>query len=219
MKLSIVIPVYNKYAFTASTLKDLFQLDPLTHEIIIIDNASTDETSAELSKITNSNFKLIVNTENKFHSYACNQGYEKATGENVLFINNDIKIKSNHSNWTDTIINNCDKVVGPTMGLLDKNFSFIKEENKLLQGNSYISGWCIASSKNNWNKLGSKIWDERLPMYFNDADLSFRIKKKNIPIGLVDIPVVHFGRISSSQFNVNKFYTQGLSIFTNKWKK
>ena len=55
-KLSIVIPVFGKFNFTRACLSDLFKL-PFNHEIIVVDNGSTDETQAELSKIDRVNFK------------------------------------------------------------------------------------------------------------------------------------------------------------------
>jgi glycosyltransferase involved in cell wall biosynthesis len=47
--LSIVVVVFNKWNFTKSCLKDLVQL-PADHEIIVIDNASSDETNVEINK-------------------------------------------------------------------------------------------------------------------------------------------------------------------------
>jgi GT2 family glycosyltransferase len=184
----------------------------------VIDNNSTDQTS-ELSKITQDNFKYIRNETNVFHSQACNQGYELSESDNVMFLNNDIKVKSNFTSWTQDIIDNCDKVVGPTMGLLDKDFNFIKESNQQLTGNSYLSGWCIASNKSNWEKVkNNQIWDEQFPLYFNDGDLSFRFKQLGIPLEVVNIPVVHFGKVSSKQLNIHKLYTEARKVFIKKWK-
>ena len=45
--LSIVIPVFNKFNFTKACLSDLSKLSS-DHEIIIVDNGSTDETQAQL---------------------------------------------------------------------------------------------------------------------------------------------------------------------------
>ncbi len=50
-KISIVICCYNKWNFTKSALNDLSKL--LNAELIIIDNASTDETQLELAKFSN----------------------------------------------------------------------------------------------------------------------------------------------------------------------
>ena len=39
------------------------------------------------------------------------------------------------------------------MGQLAYNFSFVKEANQYLDGLSYMSGWCLAASKEIWQKL------------------------------------------------------------------
>lgn len=220
MILSIVIPVFNKYNFTKACLNDLSKL-PKDHEIIVIDNASSDETKSQLEG--SKEIIYVRNEENTFHSKACNQGYNLSKGANVLFFNNDIRVKSDHSTWTKEIIDNCkDAIVGPTMGQLDKELNFVQEANKELTGNSYLSGWCIASSKENWNKLDmskGEIWNEKFPFYFNDTDLSFRCRKLQIPLKVVAIPVVHFGKVSASQINVHKLYTEGRKTFLNYYKK
>lgn len=223
MKLSIVIPIFNKWNFTKSCLKDLGQL-PEDHEIIIIDNASTDETNKEIEKfITELNAKCsihyIKNTENTFHSKACNQGAKLATGDYILFLNNDIRVRSNHATWTQQIIEACDStngLVGPTMGLLDKNLNFVKEASEQLTGNSYLGGWCIAARKDVWEKVG--FWNEDFPFYFNDTDLSFRARQKKIPITVVKLAdVTHFGKVSAQQINIPKLYQEGRAVFLKKW--
>lgn len=221
--LSIVIPVFNKWNFTKFCLNHLFKLS-FNNEIIIIDNASSDETQQELLKITNSNFVYVRNEENYFHSKACNMGYKISNSDNVLFLNNDIKVIESHSNWTNNIIRNCnDAIIGPTMGLLDNNLNFVKSANTYLNGNSYISGWCIASSKKHWNKLdidgNGQIFNEKYPFYFNDTELSFRARKLGIPLKVVPVPVVHFGKISTNSPKVSKLYIDGRKIFIGEWQK
>lgn len=224
MKISIVIPIFNKYQFTKACLNDLFKL-PEDNEIIIVDNASTDESYVELSKINKTNFVYIKNNVNYFHSKGCNLGFAKAKADVVLFLNNDIKVKSNHDNWTEKIIEACsnDKIIGPTFGQLDANFNFIKEANQHLTGNSYVSGWCIAANKKTWNKLSlskNEVWNEKFPMYFNDADLAFRAKKLKINLEHIKLEdIVHFGKISSSQLNVNKLYNEGRNVFLKKYTR
>jgi len=234
--LSIVIPVYNKFAFTQSCLNDLFKL-PNDHEIIIVDNASIDDTQKQLEN--NKQITYHRNTENLGFAKACNIGYHLATAPNVLFLNNDIRVKSNYDNWTSELLKYCSNgLVGPTMGQLDKDLNFVQEANKLLTGNSYMSGWCVASSKENWNKLiiprykGAiltdafnistdcpQVFSEEFGLaYFEDTDLSFRARQLKMAMIVVDIPVVHFGKITSKQLNTYKLYSNARKIFVNKWQ-
>lgn len=228
--LSIVIPVFNKWNFTKSCLNDLAQLSEDSNEIIIIDNASSDETPRQIQPLIDELFlkypmgcdiRYIRNEENTFHSKACNQGASVATGDYILFLNNDIRVRTNHSSWTNQIIEACDTtngLVGPTMGLLDKNLNFVKEANEQLTGNSYLGGWCIAGRKDVWEKLG--YWNEDFPFYFNDTDLSFRARKQQIPITVVALPdVLHFGKVSAQQINIPKLYQEGRTVFLKKWAK
>ena len=212
-----------------SCLRDLSQL-PDDHEIIIIDNASTDETQREMIELDRSlqmKNKLIThrNKENLGFAKACNIGYGLAAAPNVLFLNNDIRVKSNHTNWTDPLIKWCSThMVGPTMGQLDGTLNFVQEANRVLPGKSYMSGWCVASSKEIWNKLiinnyQGPFSEEFGLAYFEDTDLGFRAKKLEIPFQVVDIPVVHFGKQTSAQLNTRKLYLEAREVFVKKWGK
>jgi len=222
MKLSIVIPVWNKYNFTKACVEDLSKL-PEDHEIIIVDNHSTDETQEALEK--NTRLVYVRNPENFGFAKACNIGYAKATAPNVLFLNNDIRVKSNHTNWTAPLVERCpSSLVGPTMGQLDSNLSFVQEANKVLSGNSYMSGWCLASSKDLWemliiNDYVGPFSEEFGLAYFEDTDLSFRARKLGIPFEVVEVPVVHFGKQTSKQLNTHALYQKARQIFVKKWSK
>jgi len=226
--LSIVILCFNKYNWTKSCLKDLSLL-PEDHEIIVVDNGSTDETEKELT----GNNKIVYcrSKENLGFAKGCNLGYSLASADNVLFLNNDIRVKSHYTSWTAELIKYCNiGLVGPTMGQLDSNFNFIKEANEKLTGpNVYMSGWCLASSKKNWNKLKIKrndeiedipqVWSEEFGLaYHEDTDLSFRASKIKLPFQVVNIPVVHFGKVSSQQLNTNALYQNSKKVFIKKWK-
>ncbi len=230
--LSIVIPVFNKYNFTKACLQDLDKL-PEDHQIIVVDNGSTDETQRELEK----NKKITYHREsvNLGFAKACNEGYSMAVASNVLFLNNDIRVKSNHDNWTQELIKWCPQgLVGPTMGQLDNELNFIQEANRSLPGKSYMSGWCLASSKEIWDKLEIRrdttiLYDRTPPpqifseefglAYFEDTDLSFRARNLDIAMHVVEIPVVHFGKQTSRQLNTHQLYKQARQIFVKKWSK
>jgi len=237
--LSIVIPVFNKWNFTKACLTDLSGLTD-DHQIIIIDNGSTDETNDEIMKLAETpglRYKLTYkkNEVNLGFAKACNQGYSMAIAPNVLFLNNDIRVKSNHQDWTQELIKWCPQaLVGPTMGQLDNELNFVQEANRSLPGKSYMSGWCLASSKEIWDKLDNRrdtieLYDRTPPpqifseefglAYFEDTDLSFRARNLGIAMHVIEIPVVHFGKQTSRQLNTHQLYKQARQIFVKKWSK
>jgi GT2 family glycosyltransferase len=85
---SIVIPVWNGLQDTIACLHSLRTHTPEAHEIIVIDNGSTDGTAEWLAAQTD----IIVgrNEDNLGFPRACNQGMELATGDQVLLLNNDV---------------------------------------------------------------------------------------------------------------------------------
>jgi len=230
--LSIIIPVFNKYNFTKACLQDLAKL-PEDHQIIVVDNGSSDETQRELEK----NKKITYHREsvNLGFAKACNEGYSIAVAPNILFLNNDIRVKTNHEGWTQELIKWCSQgLVGPTMGQLDNELNFVQEANRSLPGKSYMSGWCLASSKEIWDKLeirrdttilydrtpAPQIFSEEFGLaYFEDTDLSFRARKLGIAMQVIDMPVVHFGKQTSRQLNTHQLYKQARQIFVKKWSK
>jgi hypothetical protein len=57
-------------------------------------------------------------------------------------------------------------------------------------------------------------------MYFNDGDLSLRSRKAGLYLNVIALDdVVHFGRISSAQLNINKLYNEGRQVFLKDWKR
>ena len=87
MILSICIPVFNKSLFTKECLNDLSNL-PDNHEIIIIDNASTDNTKDIVA--TFPRIKYIENKTNEGFAKACNKGFANSTSNNVMFLNRQV---------------------------------------------------------------------------------------------------------------------------------
>jgi GT2 family glycosyltransferase len=220
-KLSICILGFNKFNFTSSCLKDLSHLNS-DHEILFWDNASTDQTQSQLEN--SKEIKYYRSDVNLKFAGGCNQLYKLSTAPNVLFLNNDIVIRDNKENWTNQIIQYCEQdfIVGPTMGELNPDLSFKREANEFINSKySYMSGWCLGSSKTTFDKLKENYdgpFSEEFGFYFEDTDLGFRAKRKNINFKIVNIPVIHFGKQSSSQLNTGKLYTEAKKIFIKKWK-
>ena len=98
---SIIIPVFNKVELTQQCLLNLAQVTQgVTYEVIIVDNASTDETHQFLSSLEG-DVQIIQNRENFGFAKGCNQGAQAAKGKYLVFLNNDTIPKPG---WLDALI-------------------------------------------------------------------------------------------------------------------
>jgi GT2 family glycosyltransferase len=223
--LAIVIPVFNNWLYTQKALKYL-QCLPENHLVIVVDNGSQDQTKRLNSTPGR---EVIHNETNLGFAKACNIGYAKAVElgyENVMFLNNDIKVIEKHNSWTYPLIGRArgGEIVGPTVGVLDEKLNFVCEGSKFpTSGFGYISGWNITSSV--------KVWSHLIPegeigpfssefgiAYFEDTDLGFRAKDMGIRCDVVPVPVKHHGRITSTKVGLSELYLHAKPIFMNKWK-
>lgn len=221
-KLSIVVPVLNQYNFTKSCLDDLFHLPP-DHQIIIVDNGSTDQTRS-LDQIRKDNFVYIRNETNLGFADGCGTGYNAATGNSIMFLNNDIRVQSNHSDWTVPILEACQDrcLAGPTIGNMSDTLEFISETDHVVTKNHYISGWNISANASVWKDLimpGSlgPFTNEFGKAYHEDTDLSFRARDLGIGLKIVPVPVVHFGRVTSRSVGLSDLYLSSKAKFRAKW--
>ena len=90
---SIVIVNHNGREDLATCLPSLFALDyPQDKlEIILVDNASTDDTVAWLTA-TRPTVRCVVNSENVGFARGINRGAEMARGEYLAFLNPDMRV-------------------------------------------------------------------------------------------------------------------------------
>lgn len=89
---SIIIPVFNRVELTRQCLSSLFATTRTPgHEIIIVDNGSTDGTGTFLAEMAAShdNLHIVQNKENIGFAKANNQAVRSAAGNYLLFLNND----------------------------------------------------------------------------------------------------------------------------------
>jgi GT2 family glycosyltransferase len=96
MDLSIIIVSYNTKEFLKGCIESIYKTTKnINFEIIVVDNASTDQTSELLKKLKTENLQLIENKENLGFSKANNIGVKKASGRYLLFLNPDIEVHEN----------------------------------------------------------------------------------------------------------------------------
>ena len=89
VRASIIIPVFNKAEFTFQCLNSLVrEVDFGETEIIVVNNASTDET-AQMPSHLGDFVRVIDNAESPGFVDACNRGAAAAKGCHLVFLNND----------------------------------------------------------------------------------------------------------------------------------
>ncbi len=92
---SIIIVTYNSVDYLRKCLDSIYALTfSFSYEIIVIDNASCDNTFDFVSN-TYPNINIIKNKENSGFAYANNQGIESARGKYMLLLNPDRLIMHN----------------------------------------------------------------------------------------------------------------------------
>ncbi len=96
VELSIIIVSYNTKKITRNCLKSIetsLKRSALKYEVVVIDNASTDDSQSQISKLKtqnqNLNLKTIFNSRNVGFAKGNNQGVREAKGKYLLLLNSD----------------------------------------------------------------------------------------------------------------------------------
>lgn len=99
-RVSVIIPVHGKLTYTLTCLRSIIQHGAMaTFEIIVVDDASTDNSAEVLAGITG--LQLILNPHNLGFIGSCNAGAHVARGKFLLFLNNDTQVTPG---WLDALL-------------------------------------------------------------------------------------------------------------------
>lgn len=93
MKLTVIIPTFNRVQLLSEAVNSLLSQSPTVHEIIIVDDASSDDTQSLCQKLKQkkSPTRIIVtcNSKNLGAQVSRNRGLELSTGDAILFMDSD----------------------------------------------------------------------------------------------------------------------------------
>lgn len=195
--ISVVIPNYNGVSLFPQTLPSLFtalKKSKLPYEVIVVDDCSTDDSVAMLTKEF-PEVRVIASKANQGFSPTINKGIREATFDMVFLLNSDVKLEPLYFtylipyfersdtfgvmgqivNWDDDNIQDGAKL--PTFqGAKIKTFkNFLPSETPVQPGlyTMYLSGAETLVSKEKLKLLGG--FDEIFaPYYIEDYELSLR---------------------------------------------
>ncbi|HOP79774.1 MAG TPA: glycosyltransferase, partial [Armatimonadota bacterium] len=242
---SIVIPVYNGLKLTQACLRSIaVNTEAPCYEVIVVDNASKDGTTEFLRQQTDPSIKAIFNDENKGFVEACNAGAAAASGDFVLFLNNDTEVQPG---WLSALVGfasntpDCGAVgsrliypngrlqeaggiifsdgngwnYGKGLSPTEPKFNFVREVD-------YCSGAALMVRKDLWDKIGG--FDLRYaPAYYEDTDLCFEVRKRGYKVYYQPKSIViHYeGQTAgtSLQEGFKRYQVENRHKFVEKWRE
>ena len=198
-EISIIIPVYNNYKYTAHCLLSIAQNfpDQIAIEIIVVDDTSTDHTQKALEKHF-SGLRILRNQSNKGFLASANIGAKLASAKYLYFLNNDTAITPHAIDSLYRTLENypqagaCgSKLLFPN-GLLQEAgaimwndataWNYGRNDNphcleyNYLRQVDYCSGASLMVRSDLFRILGG-FNENYSPAYYEDVDLCFSIRK------------------------------------------
>ena len=199
--ISIIIANYNRKDLLKACLDSVRGQSFKDLEIIVIDNASTDD-SVKMIGAYYPEVRLIRNTRNLLFCKAYNQGIDSAKGSFVLCLNNDVVLHKDYLKEALFAIGSDNKIGMMSGKILRMNKTTIDSTGLFLGRNRKpvergygkkdtgqydepgyvfgVTGACAFFRKSMLNELKDEhgYLDERFGMYYEDLDLCWRAQKK-----------------------------------------
>lgn len=233
---SIIVPVFNLWDYTFRCLRSVQQhTSHIPHEIIVVDDASTDESREALPLLQG--IRLIRNAKNEGFAHNNNKAAAVARGKYILFLNNDTEV---HAGWLDAL---CLQIegkadvgmvggkllfpdgtiqhagVGFSFGAFTPISPFHMHYQKPASASTVthelnaVTAACALMPKHLFHRLGG--FDEGFRMGYEDVDLCLRVRSAGYRIIYTpDSVVTHFESLSAGRFVASRRNTE---LLHTKW--
>jgi GT2 family glycosyltransferase/glycosyltransferase involved in cell wall biosynthesis len=246
---SIIIPVHNQVQYTDACLTQLMATLPqgFRGEIIVVDDASTDETPAVLRRWAESSplVHVLRNDENAGFLHSCNRAGAAATGDILVLLNNDTLPQPG---WLPPLVRVlCDnpsagavggKLLYPDGTLQEAGGVIFSDASGCNFGRGdrqpsaplysfvrevdYCSGALLAMRRAVFDELGG--FDTRFsPAYYEDTDLCFRLREKGYRVYFQpESAVVHVeGGTAGTNLHAGakRYQVVNREKFTERWEE
>lgn len=228
MKISVVIPTYNRYIFLKRALESVYAQSYIPSEVIVVDDGSTDNTFNIMKEFPQVKY---IYQENSGVSSARNTGIKNSSYEWIAFLDSDDTWDKNklekqvyfHKKNSSVLMSYTDE-----KWIRDGIHIKIPKKFKKYGGNIFdkcLSHCIIAPSatlihKNLLKTIG--VFDESLEVC-EDYDLWLRIALEN-EIGIIEEPLMtkyagHENQLSFKYWGMDRFRVISLEKLLNTKKK
>lgn len=109
---SIVLPTYNRADVVGRSIKSVLNQTYTDFELVIVDDASTDETATVIERFGDDRIRYVSHDENKGAAAARNTGIQAAVGEIIAFQDSDDTWKERKLNRQVEIFDTAGRDVG-----------------------------------------------------------------------------------------------------------
>ncbi len=205
---SIIVPVFNKWPITRGCLEAIWATVPREYdiEVIVSDDASTDDTALALAsmRMTEPRLNVLRNESNCGFVESCNRAAAAATGDILLFLNNDTVPLPG---WLEPLVRTFTQFpdVGAVGGKLLSPDGSLQEAGGIVfadgsachfgrgEANAmkhlfdyvrqvdYVSGALLATPRKLFADLGG-FDPDFAPGYYEDTDYCFRLREQGYGI-------------------------------------
>jgi GT2 family glycosyltransferase len=225
---SVIIP-------TASDRKSLLEkclvalgkyASPKDTELIIIDNASLDDTCDYLEQLSSDRFfncKIIVNPTNAGFARSVNMGIEQAVGKYVCVMHNDVFLTSDALSKMRMLLDKHPEygLIGPRTGrtLNPQQLEGTTDDNEEeIITADYLDSFCMM-----FRTDMDILFDEQYELaYFEDIDYSLQVRDKGWKVGIApNITLDHLFGITTSDLGLytdSPQYWKNIERFNEKWQ-
>lgn len=218
MKFTVSVAVHNNLAYTKACVDSLFRHRG-DFELILVDNGSTDGTAEYLRELSAAGVIVITNPSNEGFIRAQNKALKAACGEYFVALNNDTEVSAG---WLDKMADLFER--NPKLAIcgIKGSYSRIDEEGgtHVSLELDYVDGACLMMPRT--LALEHGLFSEEYEFaYWEDCDLSLRMKAKGYEIAVVDIPFIHHreatARLVKDFIDLKGYQERNHAVFMRKW--
>jgi GT2 family glycosyltransferase/Tfp pilus assembly protein PilF len=225
---SLIVPtaLYGKPALEHCLISMNEYCNPATTELIIIDNASLDDTHDYLEEMHEKNFfncTVITNKKNNGFAASVNQGLKKAQGRYACVIHNDVEFTSPAVARMEQIMDDHPRyaLLGPLADSTlnpDQLSKSMQNHDEVILQTDYLDSFCMMIR----TKVNAKMDEELTLAFFDDIDLSFQMRKAGHKVGIApDVQLNHHYGTTTFALDLDTesdLYWKNIAYFNEKWE-